>query len=156
MDTRRADALLQRHSHSVLLVHVVWATHRREAVLLPETDGRLALLLGGKTRALGCDLVASGNAADHVHVVVRYPATMCVADLVRHLKGFTSHEANRQRLAPRFTWQAGYWAESVTPAGLAPLVRYVTRQRAHHDTVSIELPEPWEALLSPLETSGEP
>jgi len=123
---------------------------------LAEADGRLALLLGRKARGLGCELVASGNAADHVHVVVRYPATMRVADLVRHLKGFTSHEANRQRLAPRFRWQAGYWAESVTPAELSPLVRYVTHQRAHHDATSIALPEPWEALLAPVESADEP
>jgi len=39
-------------------------------------------------------------------------------------------------------WQVGYWAESVGPRELEPLVRYVRQQRAHHaENAALE---PWE------------
>ena len=42
----------------------------------------------------------------------------------------------------RCVWQVGYWAESVTPVALEPLVAYVQGQRARHSPHAA--PESWE------------
>jgi REP element-mobilizing transposase RayT len=144
--------LVQRHSHNLLLAHIVWATALRAPRLLPSADAWLAAVLRRKAYAAGCLLVACGNAVDHVHVLVRYPSTVTVASLVQHLKGGSSYEWNLARRSPRLVWQPGSWSESVSPRGLEPAVRYVERQRAHHAETSS--PEAWEAVLLPATAVG--
>ena len=124
--------LIQRHSDNFLLVHIVWATAQRQPVLKPNADGWLAEVLHRKAREAGSALVACGNASEHVHVLIRYPSTVTVASVVQRLKGASSYEWNAQGRSPRLYWQAGSWAQSVSPKHLVAAVRYVEGQRAHH------------------------
>jgi REP-associated tyrosine transposase len=134
-----------RHAHSAttLLVHVVWSTHGRARSLDPSFDPRLALVLETTARRVGCALLAVGNAADHVHTLVRHPPTLAVAELAQRLKG-----ASARALLPALQrrgdhlWQAGYWAETVAPHDLRAVVAYIRDQRTHHELA--DLREPWE------------
>jgi REP element-mobilizing transposase RayT len=117
-----------------LLVHVVWATSGRRPILEPSFDSTLLGILIGKARELGCGLLCGGCAPDHVHVIVDLMASVSLAKLVHRLKGGAAYDVNRHPLAPaRIVWQEGYWAESLGPADITPLSRYVRGQRAHHD-----------------------
>lgn len=140
---------MQRHSHSLLLVHIVWATGERSPILGPRADAWLARLLRHRAYEAGGLLLAVGNAADHVHVLVRYPSTACVATVVQRLKGASSHAWNAALPArpdrSRLSWQAGYWAESVSPKDLPAVIGYVEGQRRHHGEA--REPEAWEAVL---------
>ena len=74
-------------------------------------------------------LLGVGCADDHVHVVARLAATTSLAELVQRLKGGSAHDINHRRmLRLRLAWQAGYWAESLCPADLSPLLDYVRAQ----------------------------
>ena len=140
----KASPLVGSHSVSTLLVHLVWATIGRARILAPDIDDALAGWLCEKARDCGCAVLGAGNSSDHVHVLVQHPPTMPVAELARLLKGSSSHRARvvYGRASP-VRWQAGYWAESMSPTHLAALASYVRDQRKHH-VDSIEL-EPWEA-----------
>jgi REP element-mobilizing transposase RayT len=97
-------------------------------------DPTLAAILGNKAGALSCVLLAAGCGPDHVHVLLRLAPTVTLADVVQRLKGATAHDVNQGRLlAKHLAWQAGYWAESLGPADLEPLARYLRVQRQHHD-----------------------
>src|SRR6185312_4615367 len=99
-------------------------------------------ILHRKAHEAGAALVACGNASDHVHVLVRYPSTVTVASVAQRLKGASSYEWNARRRAPHLSWQAGSWAASLSPSHLAAAMRYVERQRLHHDRGAP--PEAWE------------
>lgn len=144
--------LVQRHSQNLLLVHVVWATAGRLPLLGLSADAWLAEALGRKAYEVGCALVACGNAADHVHVLIRYPSTVRLAEVVQRLKGGSGYDWNAMGRSPRLSWQPGYCAESFGHADLLPVVRYVEQQRAHHDNADPH--EPWQAVLS--QDSAEP
>ncbi len=103
--------------------------------MLPSSlDERLLAIVGSKARELRCAMLAAGCAPDHMHVVVRLASSVSLAELVRHLKGASAHELNLDRTSTRpFAWQGGYWAESLGPADLGSIVRYVRHQREHHD-----------------------
>jgi putative transposase len=146
---RSQKALRQQHSHSVLIAHVVWATRDRQSVLVSDADAWLTRFFRSKAEELGARVMASGNADDHVHLVLHYPATRSLAEIVHRLKGASSHEWNVE-LASRYgrlAWRVGYWAESVSPGSLAPLVHYVNRQREHHGAGSTS--PKWEPSPSP-------
>jgi hypothetical protein len=69
-----------------------------------------------------------------MHVVVRLASSVSLGELVRHMKGASTHELNHDSSSMRrFAWQDGYWAESLGPADLDLIARYVRRQRDHHD-----------------------
>ena len=83
---------------------------------------------------VGCALLVAGCADDHVHTVLRLAPAVRLADLMQHIKGGSAYDANRHPLLPRrLKWQAGYWAESLSPSDFDPLARYVRAQRVHHD-----------------------
>lgn len=102
--------------------------------MLPRTfDATLFAMLGDKALALGGALLAAGCAADHVHALVRVSPAVALSDLVRRMKGASSCEISARGLLPQFSWQDGYWAESLGPCDLAPLAAYLRQQRDRHD-----------------------
>jgi putative transposase len=132
------------HASSRLFVHLVWSTRHRAPWLEPCHDASLAALLERKARSLHCVLLAVGNAADHVHVLVQHPPRLSVSQIAHRLKGASSWALHRAGVASTEThvWQVGYWAESVGYRDLDPLVPYVREQRVRHrDDVTSE---PWE------------
>src|SRR5271169_4775314 len=107
-------AMVGNHSVSTLVVHAVWATTGRSSVLQVATDDWLAGELRRAAAALGAVVLAAGNAADHVHVVLQYPPRLALATLVGRLKGASSRAAHTSGvLCCDEVWQVGYWAESV-------------------------------------------
>ena len=79
------------------------------------------------------EVIAIGGMDDHVHLLVRVPAAVSAAALVKQLKGASSHMVNHEIEKPfGFRWQGGYGAFSVSKR-LLPLVKdYVLRQEEHH------------------------
>ena len=125
---------MSRHSNVNVLVHMVWTTQLRRAALRPDFDVALGAMLFDKAAEIGCPLLGSGIASDHVHVVIRLERSVTLATLAQGLKGSTAHRTNsRHDWSTPLHWQAGYWAESVSPSDLDPLLRYLRRQRSHHD-----------------------
>jgi putative transposase len=125
---------MPRRSPTLILAHVVWATLGRRPVLEPSRDDSLIAIFGGKARDAGCLLLTAGCAVDHVHVLVRISPSARLADLVQRMKGGGAYDANHASTpTARIEWQAGYWAESFSPADLDALTRYVQSQRSHHD-----------------------
>jgi putative transposase len=139
-------AMVRHRSVSTMVVHAVWATAGQASVLLPSADEWIAEELRRKATELGAIVLAVGNAADHVHVVLQHAPSMAVATLIGRLKGASSRAAHVSGvMGDDEGWQVGYWAESVGAAHLEPLLDHVTHQRAHHATV-FDL-EPWQQPL---------
>lgn len=128
--------MLGAHSDTLLLTHVIWATSNRTRTLMPAFDGWFAELAAAACREMACDLVAVGNARDHVHVLLRLSPSVALADAVRRLKGGASHAWNARAQGRPLRWQTGYWARSIEQEGLAPLSLYVRDQRARHATAT--------------------
>ncbi len=84
---------------------------------------------GARARA---EIIAIGGVEDHVHVLLRLPATRSIADLVKQLKGSSSHLANHEVLPRGFKWQGGYSASSVSPHYVRRVRDYVLNQEEHH------------------------
>src|SRR5580704_1343688 len=59
----------QRRSSTLLLVHLVWSTARRDPRLVADLDAWLHEALRRKAAQSGAEALAIGNASDHVHVV---------------------------------------------------------------------------------------
>jgi putative transposase len=131
------------NSYTPVHIHFVWATFDRQPLILPEWEHRLHAAIGKKCETLRAQLLAVNSMPDHVHVLVRLPATVSLAQMAMHLKGATSHLINSQIRPPvRFQWQGAYAAFCVCPEGLDAACAYIRNQKRHHSENSVH-PE-WE------------
>jgi putative transposase len=121
-----------REPFTKLYAHLVWATWDRLPILSPELITVVDRAVRHECVELGVEVVAFGAVADHVHLLVRIPAKLSVAELVKQVKGATSHLVN-QRLKIPFKWQGGYGAFSVSHAVLPRVRAYVLNQEKHHE-----------------------
>jgi putative transposase len=82
---------------------------------------------------------AIGVMPDHVHFAVSIPPKVSVADVIRRLKGGSSHAVNvaRGMSYPRLWWQSDYGAATFGERSLDQVVAYLRNQRQHHSDVSL-------------------
>jgi REP-associated tyrosine transposase len=127
-----------------VFVHVVWATWDRLPLLAPERKRQAYQAIGAKCLELQAELIALGGVEDHIHMLVRLPATLSIADLVKHVKGVSGHLLAVQAEADQefFRWQGAYGAFSVSPRHVRQVSEYIAHQREHH-AASTLIPE-WE------------
>ena len=127
-----------------VFVHVVWTTWDRLPLLTPERKRQAYSVIGAKCQELETDLIALGGMEDHVHMLVKLPATLSIADLVKHVKGASGHLLAMQAESGQtfFRWQGAYGAFSVSPRHVRQVSDYVAHQQEHH-AASTLIPE-WE------------
>ncbi|HEX8244825.1 MAG TPA: IS200/IS605 family transposase [Longimicrobium sp.] len=120
-----------REPFTQLYVHLVWATWDRLPLLSPELLEVVDRAVRHECVGLGVQVEAFGGVADHVHLLVRIPAKVSIADLAKQVKGSTSHLLNKRLKVP-FKWQGGYGAFTVSKAVLHRVREYVLHQEQHH------------------------
>ena len=132
-----------RRAGVAVVVHLVWATWDRLPFLTPEVEREVHRAIGAKCDELGTQVVAIGGGEDHVHLLVRLPETLSVADLVKHAQGASSRLVTHG-LGPGqvFKWQSAYGAVTISPSDVPLVSDYIARQKEHHADGSL-VPE-WE------------
>jgi putative transposase len=124
-----------------LCYHLVWATGNREPLLTPEIEARLYPFLVAKAGEVGAYVYAIGGACDHIHVIAAIPPHRSVADVVKRLKGSSSHYLNQTgSIEGGFAWQHGYGALSLGQRQRPLAQEYVARQKEHH---AAKVANPW-------------
>jgi putative transposase len=116
-----------------LYYHLDWATKNREHLIQPEIETRLDAYLVRKAAELGVYVYAINGWYDHIHLLVAIPPKRAVADVVKRLKGSSSHYLNHTgELAYKFAWQRGYRALTLGERQRPKAKAYVRDQKAHH------------------------
>ena len=119
--------------YSQLFVHCVWTTFTRLPLISGDVETRLYAAISTKCETLGCRVIALGGVADHLHLLVRLPAALAVADLIQQTKGASSHFMNHEiSLDSAFKWQSGYGAFTVSKRSIGTVAEYVHNQKVHH------------------------
>ena len=116
-----------------LKYHIVWCPKYRRPVLVKPVDVRLKALLRLKAEQLELTIHEMEVMPDHVHLFVEGGPTICVAEIVNGLKGFTSHELREQFpfLKSRLPtlWSRSYYAGSVGSVSETVVRRYIESQK---------------------------
>jgi len=121
-----------------LYLHIVWRTWRRQPFITADLQPRLYGALAHQCAALGADVLAIGGMPDHVHVLVRFPTTISIAEFVRRLKGASSHLVTKVLCWPEpFRWQGGYGVFTVSKRHVSAVEQYVLNQAKHHGDGSV-------------------
>jgi len=116
------------HTYSVIFVHCVFNTKRRQP-LIPEPDKLWTMMRTVASRAQ-INVLAVGGTMNHMHMLLAMPSTRTLADVMRELKA-NSSQRMRQKW-PKFAWQDGYGAMSVSPTAIKAVMQYIQHQKEHH------------------------
>jgi len=120
-------------AYTQLYIHIVWATWDRLPILRGDVRDTAYACIRSECKELGVRVIALGGTDDHVHLLGSLPTTVCIADLVKQIKGSSSHLVNhRVPGGGNFKWQGSYAAFTVSKS-LGPVVRkYILNQEQHH------------------------
>ena len=122
-----------RAPYTQLYLHLVWATWDRLPLIIPAIEPNLYAAMAKKCADLRCQLIAIGGIIDHVHLLVRLPTTISVANLVKEVKGSSSHLMNHGVLSGGgFKWQGAYGAFTISKRSVDDVVEYIRHQKKHH------------------------
>jgi REP element-mobilizing transposase RayT len=72
-----------------------------------------------------------GGVDDHVHLLVSLRPVHRIADVLRDLKKDSTNWA-KEHFEPRFLWQEGYAAFTVSPSTTNSVKAYIANQEEHH------------------------
>ena len=132
-------------SHVSNLVHFVWGTAGRRALIRDSWRDRLHGYFGGVLRNKNGTLLRAGSIEDHVHVYASLPATVTLAEVANAMKANSSRWVHEDIGDRRFRWQEGYGAFTVSKSSERRVMQYVENQAENHQERTFQ--EEFVALL---------
>ncbi|GAB4335169.1 MAG: IS200/IS605 family transposase [Leptolyngbyaceae cyanobacterium] len=136
-----------RDNYTQLYIHCVWATWDRLSIITPDIQSAIYAEIIRQCQQLKSTPIVVGGVADHVHLLAGIPPTLSISELMKAVKGSSSHFVTHViRPGEFFKWQGSYGAFSVSPDHLDRIANYIRNQPQHHAqdilTPHWELPPP--------------
>jgi REP element-mobilizing transposase RayT len=111
---------------------MVFATHERLPLIVPEFKPTLHSYMAGIIRNLDCHVYALDGVSDHCHLIFDLSPKIAMAGFANKLKSGSTKWARREAGQRDFSWQRGYGAFSMNQDSLERAIRYVESQEEHH------------------------
>ncbi|MEX2602602.1 MAG: IS200/IS605 family transposase [Gracilimonas sp.] len=121
------------HSFHTIWVHAIWSTKKRQPFIQPEIEDNIYDYMRRQFRDSGCPVRIINGMPDHVHALFLLNPQKALTDVIKQVKGSTSHWINQQDLTPqKFSWQVGCATYSVSESVKEKVFRYINNQKKHH------------------------
>jgi REP element-mobilizing transposase RayT len=122
-----------------LMVHVVFSTKNREAIITPEVEPELYAYLGGTAKNLDSHCLAAGGTENHLHLLLSQSKKVPLCHLMEELKkGSSKWIKTKARVFRNFSWQDGYGAFTIGESQVEALKFYIARQKERHKKQTLE------------------
>jgi putative transposase len=121
------------HSFSKIWIHAIWSTKDRRPLITPKIEPLLHEFMKMQFDTMGCPAKIINGTADHIHCLFNLGREKSVADVIKQIKGSSSHFLNSTNACDtKFAWQSGYGAFSVSEPGTQMVATYIKKQKEHH------------------------
>ena len=121
------------------LVHLVFSTKNREAILSESVRDPFCAYASAVLRDLDSPVIAINAWRDHVHILFALSKNHSLAQIVMEVKRATSKWIKTQgKTFAKFHWQSGYGAFSIGQSGVDEVKAYIANQAKHHRVKSFE------------------
>ena len=120
-------------------IHAVFATKDRQPIITLDLEEHLYPFLYDEFRLLGCKLKIVNGLSDHIHCLFMLDAKKSYAEVMKQIKGSSSHYINEHNfIFEKFAWQKGYAAFSVSDFAVEPVDEYIKKQKMKHESLEEE------------------
>ena len=102
-------------------------------MLHQNSEQKVYSFIAEQLRELGCPVRIINGMPDHIHCLFLLNPQKSVADVIKQIKGSSSHYINENNIIPdKFSWQTGYAAYSVSESVVEKVFQYIKTQKEHH------------------------
>jgi putative transposase len=130
---------MSRHSYSRCWLHLIWTTLAREPMLTRPAAAKTSRFLNQYAVEKNIYMKINYFNPEHVHALIDLPTSKSIEEIVKLLKGSSSHWINENRLLRgRFSWGRGYGAFSVSHSHIDQVAAYIANQQEHHRKKTFE------------------
>ncbi len=121
------------HSFNKIWIHAIWATKERVPLIQINQERKIHDYMRQQFVETGCPVRIINGMPDHVHSLFLLNPQKSIAEIIKQIKGASSHWINEQDLiTSKFLWQTGYAAYSVSESQLKKVYQYIKNQKSHH------------------------
>ncbi|TAF44670.1 MAG: IS200/IS605 family transposase [Sphingobacteriales bacterium] len=121
------------HSFNKIWIHAIWATKEREPFIHISLEQKVHQYIAEQLREQGCPVRIINSMPDHIHCLFLLNPQKSIAEVIKQIKGSSSHFINQNDLiSEKFAWQTGYAAFSVSESGVEKVFQYIKNQKSHH------------------------
>ena len=125
------------HSYTKLYVHLIWGTKNRFNYFNKDIRDLVKDHILKYAKENNIEVLSINIQSDHLHLLISLRSDQKVDDIVKRLKGESSHWINSENIIkPKFSWQRGYGAFSISSSHLDAVKNYIKNQDEHHKKVS--------------------
>ncbi len=132
------------HTYANVLIHVVFSTKERRAIIPQPLIPKLCSYLNGIGANIHVPVITAGGMSDHVHLLIALSTMITLAKAVQTFKANSSRWVGEHGI--NFAWQDGYGAFSVSASHCEAVREYIDHQAEHHRKRTFE--EEFVALLA--------
>ena len=121
------------HSYNKLWIHAIWSTKKRMPLIHSTVENKIYKFISEQLREQGCPVRIINGMPDHIHCLFLLNPRKSIAEVIKQIKGSSSHHINQNNLiTEKFAWQTGYAAYSVSESVLERVFNYIKNQKTHH------------------------
>jgi len=127
------------HSFNKIWIHAIWATKERIPLISSVVEKKVYEIISAQLRELSCPVRIVNGMRDHIHCLFLLNPQKSVAEVLKQIKGSSSHYINQSNLiAEKFAWQTGYAAYSVSESVVERVYQYIKNQKQHHQNKTFQ------------------
>ncbi len=122
-----------RSNYTQMYVHCVWATWDRLPLIIQEIEQSVYAAIVSECQKLKCTVIAIGGIENHIHLLTGFPPSISISNLIKQIKGSSSHLINHEIQPDKFLkWQGSYGAFTVSHEEIDKVANYIRNQKQHH------------------------
>lgn len=127
---------MKPNTFTKLYVHCIFTPKGRNSLLTDSIRRKVHKYIYGILLEKKCFPVAINGTNDHIHLLIGFPPTIAISDLIRDIKRSSSLFINSQLNSYlKFNWQEGFGGFTVGYRDLDNVSKYILNQEEHHKSI---------------------
>jgi len=138
---------MSKRSYTACYLHLIWNVKDKIPLLKSKEAGKaMNAFINEYSQSKDIRVVKSYINPDHVHLLIEFATNQTIEDIVKLIKGSSSHWINQNDIIKsKFAWGVGYGAFTVSKSNLNKVYKYIANQEVHHKKVTFL--EEYEAFI---------
>ena len=114
------------HSYNKIWIHAIWSTKGRIPLISSSIEQKVYPFISEQLREKGCPARLINGMPDHIHCIFLLNSQKSISELIKQIKGSSSHWINQNNLiSEKFAWQTGYASYSVSESVVEKVYQYI-------------------------------
>lgn len=120
-------------SYNQIWIHAIWSTKNRKHLIHGNVEYKMFQFITEQLREQKCPVRIVNGMPDHIHCLFLLNPQKSITDVIKQIKGSSSHFINQNNLiSDKFAWQSGFATFSVSKSGVEKVFEYIKNQKSHH------------------------